>query len=65
MNTFNTILLGSLGGLSMGIFHCYITSNIITKQNRDFDIRMRLMQNQMIQMQNQMIVLKVIVGNKR
>ena len=65
MNTFHTIFVGTLGGLSLGIFHSYITHTIITKHNKEFDIRMKLMQNQMIQMKDQMTVLKVIVGYKR
>ena len=57
MNTLNTILSGALGGLSLGIFHGYITNSRITKQNTEFDHKMKLMENQMIQMKYQITVL--------
>ena len=59
MNTFNTIISGVLGGLSLGIFHSYITHTIITKQNRDFDNRMRLLDDKMERMKQQMKILRV------
>ena len=52
MNTFHTIISGALGGLSFGIFHGYITHKMITKQNTEFDYRMK----------DQVGVLRVIVG---
>ena len=49
MNTFNTFLSGALGGLSMGMFHGYITHKMITKQNKEFDDRMKALDDQMNQ----------------
>ena len=59
MNTFHTICVGALGGLSLGIFHSYITHNIITTQNREFDIRMKLLDDKMERMKEQMKILRV------
>ena len=59
MDTFHTIVTGALGGLSLGIFHSYITHTIITKQNRNFDIRMRLLDDQMKKMKLQMQILRI------
>ena len=59
MNTFNTIISGALCGLSLGIFHSYITHNIITTQNREFDIRMKLLDDKMERMKEQMKILRV------
>ena len=59
MNTFHTIFVGTLGGLSMGIFHSYITHTIITKQNMEFDHRMRLLDDQMEKMKQQMKILRI------
>ena len=59
MNTFHTICVGTLGGLSLGIFHSYITHTIITKQNREFDHRMRLLDDRMERMKQQMKILRI------
>ena len=59
MDTFHTICVGTLGGLSMGIFHSYITHTIITKQNREFDHRMKLLDDQMNRIKQQMQILRI------
>ena len=59
MDPFHTIISGVLGGLSLGIFHSYITHNIITTQNREFDIRMKLLDDKMERMKEQMKILRV------
>ena len=59
MNTLNTILSGALGGLSFSIFHGYITRKMITKQNTEFDDRMKLLDDQMERMKEQMKILRV------
>ena len=59
MNTLNTIFVGSLGGLSLGIFHSYITHKMITKQNEEFDHRIRLLDDQMERMKEQMKILRI------
>ena len=59
MNTFNTIVSGCLGGLSMGIYHGYLTRKMITKQNQEFDNQMRLLDDQIERMKQQMKILRV------
>ena len=59
MNTFNTFICGALGGLSFSIFHGYITRKMITKQNKEFDDRMKLLDDRMGKMKEQMKILRL------